>query len=80
MMMKVSPERKDLYIQMLLDNLCRINDENNFMADEIIQMREQVKLLFQENSVLRGLLESRGLEVPISLVNVKETEEIQVSK
>lgn len=54
MMMKVSPERKDRYIRTILDNLCRVQEENDLLYEEIHGLKEQLKKMFKENSELRA--------------------------
>lgn len=61
--MKVSPERKDLYIQTLMDQLCGAHEENLFLLEELSKAQEQLKSLFKENSMLRHRLQEAGLEV-----------------
>ena len=73
--MKVSPERKDIYIRTLLDNLSRSHEENLFMLEETFKMREQIKRMFQENSMLRHRLQEAGIEVPASEVVVETSGE-----
>jgi len=79
-MLKVSPERKDYYIRMLMDNLCKTQEENMMMIDELGSLQEQVKSLFHENSDLRHRLIAAGIEVPASCVTVTDVEETPASK
>lgn len=60
---KVSPERKDLYIQTLMDQLCATHQENLFLLEKVDEVQEQLKSMFKENSDLRHRLQEAGLEV-----------------
>lgn len=71
MMMKVSPERKDRYIQVLMDNLTRSTEEMQFMDETISDLRDQVKQLFQENSMLRHRMQEAGLTIPVNVVEAE---------
>lgn len=60
MIIKVSPERKDRYIQVIMDNLCRVQEENDMLYEEMHGLKEQIKTLMQENSELRHASEKKS--------------------
>jgi hypothetical protein len=62
----------DYFMDVLLRNYCRTAEENEFLYDELTELRSVVTTLFHENSELRFLLTDAGVEAPSSAFVTEE--------
>jgi hypothetical protein len=76
-----NPTQQDYTMDVLLRKWCRTTEENDILYEEIEDMRNALRALFQENADLRFMLKAAGIEAPPSMFvsvnddsNLEETE------
>ena len=56
----------DYFMDVVLRNYCRAAEECEFLYQEAEDLRNQLSIIYQENSDLRFRMKEAGLEVPVS--------------
>ena len=67
----------DYFMDVILRNYCRASEENDLLYEEMIDLKECLMKLYQENADLRFRLREAGIEVPPSdFVSAEQLAEI----
>lgn len=69
------PTQQDYVMDVLLRNYCRASEETEILYEEIEDLQETLKLLFQENADIRFMLKQAGIEPPPSQFIILDNEE-----
>jgi hypothetical protein len=62
----VQETRLDYFMDVLLRQYCRTMEENEVLHEEIHEAKLAISTLFQESALMRHLLKSNGIDVPVS--------------
>lgn len=81
--MGTNPTQQDYVMDVLLRNYCRTAEENDILYEEMEDLRNTLKALFQENADIRFRLVQAGIEVPPSefvIVGLEEMDEADMEE
>ena len=68
----------DYFMDVVLRNYCRASEENDLLYEEMVDLKDCLFRLYQENADLRFKLKELGVEVPPSdFVNAEELAELE---
>ena len=68
----------DYFMDVVLRNYCRSSEENDLLYEEMVDLKECLATLFQENADLRFKLQEAGIEVsPSNFVSAEELAELE---
>jgi hypothetical protein len=68
----------DYFMDVVLRNYCRASEENDLLYEEMVDLKECLLTLYQENADLRFKLREAGIEVPPSnFVSAEELAELE---
>jgi hypothetical protein len=74
----------DYFMDVVLRNYCRASEENDLLYEEMVDLKECLCKLYQENADLRFKLQEVGIEVPpsdfVSAEELAELEELEMLK
>ena len=75
--MAKSPSQDNYVMDVLLRKFCRTTEENDILYEEIDDLRNVLKTLFQENADLRHQLKEAGIEVaPSEFIIMDDDDEL----
>ena len=68
----------DYFMDVVLRNYCRASEENDLLYEEMVDLKDCLFKLYQENADLRFKLKELGVEVPPSdFVSAEELAELE---
>ena len=74
----------DYFMDVVLRNYCRASEENDLLYEEMVDLKECLMKLYQENADLRFKCKEAGIEVPpsdfVTAEELAELEELEVLK